>query len=264
MPSSDFRLIAGPALIMLAVVSWPARADTELANWPLTPPVEEGTEKGPMVTPLEFARIHQTANDREPEYASADQLALIEAARKGDRPGLAKLLKQGVNPNAKPDLWGKTALIVAVERNDVEMVRLLLDSGADPDLLAGGYTPLGRAAFLGYDHVAALLLKYGADPDFKSKDGNTPLTAAASMNRLEVIRVLIPAHPDYTLFNREGRTALSVAAMRGYIDAVRLMLDAGVDPNVPNNTGSTALVAAGIDHHEDIQTLLVHHGAEAR
>lgn len=248
-------------MLLLVLAAWakPALAfDPERDTWLLPPPEQAAVRKRAGIEPLEFTRIRATGNDQEPEYASADQLGLIGAVIAGDRARLENFLKNGVNPNARPDLWGKTAMIHAVERNDVETVRLLLDAGADPDLKAGGYTPLGRAAILGYGRIAGMLLKYGADPDLRSSDGNTPLTAAASMNRLQVIRVLLPARPDYTLRNRHGRTALSLAAMEGYEEAVRIMLESGMDARVLDSNGNTALVMA---NGKNIDALLVKYGA---
>lgn len=262
MPSSDALLGHGVMMLMLAALAAPASAfDPERDTWLLPPPDETRAQPRTAVDPLEFARIRAAGNDQEPEYATPDQLDLIDAVSKGDRERLENLLKNGVNPNGKPDLWGKTALIHAVERSDVEMVRLLLDAGADPDLKAGGYTPLGRAALLGYGRVVRMLLAYGADPDLKGSDGNTPLTAAASMNRTEAIRVLLSVHPDYTLFNLEGRTALSVAAMEGFEDAVRIMLEGGVDAAVLDRNGNTALIMAS---GKEIEELLVKHGGARR
>ncbi|MDD4880938.1 MAG: ankyrin repeat domain-containing protein [Gallionellaceae bacterium] len=265
MPSSDALARSLAVLLGLAALVPPAFGfDPERDTWLLPAESAWPAEARRPVAPLEFARIRATANDQDPEYATADQLALIDAAQRGDRNGLEALLKRGVNPNGRPDLWGRSALIHAVERDDVAMVRLLLEAGADPDLKAGSYRPLGLAAFLGHARIARQLLRAGANPDLKSDDGNTPLTAAAGMNRLEAIRVLLAGHADYTLFNLEGRTALSVAALAGFEAAVRLMLESGVDANVPDRTGGTAMVSAGIDGHKPILALLVQHGAETR
>lgn len=204
--------------------------------------------------------MRATGNDQEPEFALPDQLALIDATARRDRPQVEAILKQGTNPNGRRDIWAKSALVLAVENGDVDIVRLLLDAGADPDLKAGGYTPLVRAALLGHLRISAMLLKRGASPDVKSSDGNTPLTAAAGMNRLDVVRALLAFRPDPTLQNREGRTALSVAALEGFEGVVKAMLDAGMDANVRDRNGNTPMVSAGLGDHGAIQALLVKFG----
>lgn len=254
MPSSKCFLTG---LLLLGMVS-PAHAfDPERDAWLLP---EASPEARRTVDPLEFARIKATGNDAEPEYAGAEQLALIQAVEQGDRAQVEKRLQQGVNPNGLTGPRGNTALVQAVARGDVEITRLLLDAGADADLKGGGYTPLGLAALRGHARIAELLLKAGADPDRKSNDGNTPLTAAASMDRLDVIRVLMAARPDFTLFNREGRTALSVAAFEGFEPAVRLMLDMGGDVNVQDRNKGNALDATSFNDNKRIQKLLVERG----
>ncbi|MEW5789135.1 MAG: ankyrin repeat domain-containing protein [Pseudomonadota bacterium] len=261
MPSSDLERRC-LVLIALVALSAPARAfDMERDAWLLDGLALPGVERQPT-DPLEYGRIRASANDRAPEFAGERQRQLITAAQQGDRAGLEALLKQGVNPNGRIDPWSRTALIHAVDRGDVEMVRLLLEGGADPDMKAGGHTPLVLAALHGHARIVKQLLAGGADPDLKSGDGNTPLTAAAGMNRLAALEALLAAHPDPRLHNREGRTALSLAALEGFEAAVRIMLEAGVDPNVLDRNGGTALTSAGFDdNNKSIVGLLVRHGA---
>lgn len=291
MSSSDAALKFGAILLALA---GPACAfDPERDAW-LLPPDAAGqpAEARRAIDPLEFERIHATGNDREPVYASAGQLALIGAAAGGDRPGLEELLKTGVNPNGKPDRWGKTALMHAVERGDVEMARLLLEAGADPDLKAGGYAPLGKAAIMGHGRVVKTLLKYGADPDLKSIDGNTPLFLAAWLDRVEVVRALLAGGADLRLTSRgfsepmmpfdmfvlterphfanfdlnirdyNGLTAPGVAALENNAASLRLMLEAGADPNFRDRGLLTPVFYAIYRRHRAAIDLLLAHGAD--
>ncbi len=268
MPSSKHRSTLGSvrhiglqSCILLLALASPAHAfDPERDTWLLPETVTEAPRH--QYDPLEFALIRATGNDQQPEYAMPEQLALIEAVTAGDRTRLDILLRVGINPNGVPDLWGRSALLHAVIRGDVESVRLLLDAGADPDLKSAGFTPLGQAALRGHARIVELLLKAGANPDIKSNDGNTPLIAAASMNRVAVIRVLMRARPDYTLFNSEGRTALSLAAFENFEDAVRVMLEAGVDANVQDKNKGTALDSTTESDNKRIQKLLVDFGAK--
>ena len=261
MPSSKWNVGKGlPTYVLLLGLVSPAFAfDPERDTWLLPELVTEAQRR--QYDPLEFARIRATGNDLEPEYAVQEQRALIDAVAAGDRTQVEALLQKGVNPNGIPELWGRSALLQGVMRGDVELVRLLLDAGADPDLKSAGFTPLGQAALRGHARIAELLLKAGANPDIKSNDGNTPLIAAASMNRVAVIQVLMRARPDFTLFNSEGRTALSLAAFENFEDAVRVMLEAGVDANVQDKNKGTALDSTTESDNKRIQKLLVDFGA---
>jgi len=60
-----------------------------------------------------------------------------------------------------------------------ELVRTLLDSGADPNVTqAGGWTPLHAAAAHGREEIAKLLVEHGASLQARSEDGRTPLEMA--------------------------------------------------------------------------------------
>lgn len=76
------------------------------------------------------------------------------------------LIDHGADVNARRSLWdcNYTALHVAADNGAVEIARLLLDAGGDPDIVDGKYgaTVLGWAEFCGQDRVAELLRERGA------------------------------------------------------------------------------------------------------
>jgi hypothetical protein len=95
--------------------------------------------------------------------------ALWEAARKGDASGVKQLLDAGVDVNAK-FRYGATALSYACDRGHLEVVRVLLERGADPNVKDTFYgaTPLSWASSPAQtrkpEHatIVGLLLKAGA------------------------------------------------------------------------------------------------------
>jgi len=61
----------------------------------------------------------------------------------------------------------------------LELVRMLLESGADPNVAqAGGWSPLHAVASRGREEIAKLLIEHGASLQAKSEDGRTPLEMA--------------------------------------------------------------------------------------
>lgn len=90
-----------------------------------------------------------------------------------------------------PDGWGDTALVLAAERNHVEMVKYLLEAGADPNYTDKRKdTALHAAAKMNYVEVARLLLAAGADHKMKNDQRETPMTKAKAYWGRDIIPLL--------------------------------------------------------------------------
>eukprot|EP00953_Heterococcus_sp_UTEX-ZZ885_P039811 20388-Heterococcus_DN1.PRE.3 len=69
-------------------------------------------------------------------------------------------------------------------------------------------TALHRAACMGYTQIVKLLVEQGADVDAQAKDGWTPLHLAARWGRIDAMRVLVDeGHADVNIKTSDGRTA---------------------------------------------------------
>ena len=105
-----------------------------------------------------------------------DANKLTRYASRGDVVGVRLSLTHGVDPN-EPSRWGwrqesvgQTPLAAAAQFGRVDVVRLLLVNGADPNLRDSDSefpheTPLSTAAMIGQLEVARVLLEAGADPN---------------------------------------------------------------------------------------------------
>ena len=84
------------------------------------------------------------------------------------------------NPNAK-DSDGSTPLHWAARSGHVEVVRCLVEGGADKNVVtSNGSTPLHLAADNGHVEVVRFLVEGGADKNVVDSDGRTPLQLASS------------------------------------------------------------------------------------
>jgi ankyrin repeat protein len=90
------------------------------------------------------------------------------------------LLKNGADVKlAARNAQKVTALHAGASRGGAEIVKLLLEAGADPNVKQErGFVPLHSAAANGSAAVVELLLKHGAHPDAKAEDGKTPADMA--------------------------------------------------------------------------------------
>ena len=106
-----------------------------------------------------------------------------EAVRAGDQPVVIRLIPES-DLDARDPL-GAAALHDAVWSGRVEIVRLLLQAGADPNIthLEAGSTPLDYAAVKNEPEIAQLLLDRGANVRAVNRSGSTALHLAAARFR---------------------------------------------------------------------------------
>jgi ankyrin repeat protein len=94
-----------------------------------------------------------------------DTIALHLAVSRKNLATIRWLLAHGVDINAKRPMWdcNHTALHMTIERGEMEIARLLLDAGADPDIRDDKYdaTALGWSAFFGREDFEALIRERG-------------------------------------------------------------------------------------------------------
>ena len=157
-----------------------------------------------------------------------------------------------------------TPLISACYGGFVDIVRLLIDKGADVDKANDeqlGETPLNIACQVGHLEVARLLLESGADVNKADKYGRTPLRNACDQGRLDVVRLLLEKGPDMDKATNLGETPLFIACLKGRLDAVRLLVENGADLDKARDDGATPLAIALKNNHGEIVSLLRAAGA---
>jgi len=182
-------------------------------------------------------------------YRKTPEQQLIRAIYNGDNNLLRTLLNDGVSPNTlknrqgnPPRFVGKSALIIAIERNNREAIELLLNApGIDVDLR-----------------------------EISSYTSPLMLASTSDANR-DLLNELVKKGAYVKLPDREGNSALFYAAATFSINNINFLLSRGADLNLPNNQGFTPLTfILALNKNSDtvdenylntIQ-LLLEHGAE--
>ena len=116
---------------------------------------------------------------------------MMWAAFNGHAPVVGYLLEKGANLEAR-DTNGRTGLMYASSGPFSGTVELLLKKGAEVNVQGKleGFTALMTAAAEGQLEVVRLLLVYGADPDLEDKDGDTAESFARQKGHSVVVELL--------------------------------------------------------------------------
>jgi cytohesin len=143
------------------------------------------------------------------------------------------------------------ALCVAAKYGHAEIVKILLEDGAEPDTADfAGNSALGVAAghsalFCAIKHPDALTILFGAIADGSNpRDSHrefTLLHSAADHGAVESARLILARGIPVDSRDAYGNTPLHNAAEWGHLDMVKLLLDQNADPRAVNDWGSTAL-----------------------
>lgn len=182
---------------------------------------------------------------------------LVIAASENDLPTVKNLIAAGVDVNIRDKATDATALEEAVEHGNREMVRVLLDAGAEINARSSrAQTPLMKLDDDATEKLVWDLVAAGAKINLRDEDGDTALILAACYSKPEVLRALLDAGAKVKAKNKEGETALMKAAGEGNLESVKLLIEAGANVNARNNSDETALDVADNNEHAEVVELL--------
>lgn len=226
---------------------------------------------------------------RRASLSSAQAPELHCAASNGDTDKVREMIATGADLNGLGAVYGRgdrsTALCVAAREGNGEIVRLLVEGGAD----VNRGSPL-TYAIQGDNHdIAVQLIAQGADPSRKTYDGLSPIQCALQAGDLKMVTLLstngvrISEEPgatdwaalggsvevlEYVLsqggtleVDGDGSTALHTAAAWGHVKMVKFLCDRGMNVNVQDIDGRTPLHLACATNNIAVVRILLENGA---
>ena len=167
----------------------------------------------------------------------------------------------------------RPALFWAIARGHNDIVKLLLDNGADVSQVdQNGLTVIYAAASWGNIEALQLLMAHGASPNGGYEIQRnvvylaTPLDIAAIHGKTEAIRFLLEhgADPNFAAHHHIAvyDTPLIWAVTKNYPDCARLLLAHGADPNYQPPRNGTAVRWARRLNNRKIEKMLLDAGAK--
>ncbi|XP_076610020.1 histone-lysine N-methyltransferase EHMT2 isoform X3 [Chaetodon auriga] len=144
---------------------------------------------------------------------------------------------------------GYTGLHHAAKLGNQEIVSMLLETG-QVDVNAqdsGGWTPVIWAAEHKHVDVIKALLNRGADVTINDKELNVCLHWAAYAGNVDIAELVLNSGCSLASVNMHGDTPLHIAAREGYLECVTLFLSRGADIDIMNREGDTPLTLARAD-----------------
>ncbi len=194
---------------------------------------------------------------------------LIYASARNRPLGVKFLLSHGAKINQKDGKMGLSALHFAIANQSLDSAKILIENGADVNLVGPqNTTPLILASEHGYLQIAQLLISKGADPLIKGPDDYTARMVAESHQFKSLVTYLICS--EVLLKKAKIGAALVsesellrdfvLASQSGDSDRVKGMIDSGIDLN-GQIEDKTALMVASVKSDLTTLKILIEKGA---
>ena len=151
-----------------------------------------------------------------------------------------------------------------VYNKNIETIKIILKYYPElvdiPNTSYFGQTPLYNASSCSNYQLVQLLLEYGADPNIQDhEDIESALMNSAYYNDVKVADLLLQYGANCDLQNRFNETALHIACWRGHLNIVKLLLKYDANPFMKssfknNNTPLKLAIIKGFKNIEKILT----------
>jgi ankyrin repeat protein/mannosyltransferase OCH1-like enzyme len=187
------------------------------------------------------------------------------------------LIHSGANVNA-PQINNASILYLACSKKALEIIKLLLSVGANPEIGYKDYTPekfatinnfpeisqilldhkLYKAAEIGNNSEVEKFLSLGADINNVHMYNTTALYIAAKKNHPSTVKLLLQNGANIDAVTSFNQTALYVAASEGYTEVTKTLLEGGANTEIKSGKFTPLVAAAHFERVADVNLLLEH------
>lgn len=173
-------------------------------------------------------------------------------------------MEHGAGINTHSNEFKESALTLACYKGHLDMVRFLLEAGADQEHKTDEmHTALMEASMDGHVEVARLLLDSGAQVNMPTDSFESPLTLAACGGHVDLAMLLLERGANIEEVNDEGYTPLMEASREGHDEMAALLLAQGANINAQTEeTQETALTLACCGGFLEVADYLLKNGAD--
>lgn len=194
----------------------------------------------------------------------------LKAAENGNLKKIKSMLNKEVNIKTlinAVDKENNTALILASKFGYIEVVKILIENGADIDARNNENSTALIEASSFYYEVVKLLIENGADINAKDYGGTTALMNASTEDdyiNCEICKTLIENGANVNDKDLQGANALIYGStfLKWDLSIIKLLIDSGIEINAQDKDGYTALMEATISGNYETVKLLIENGAD--
>jgi ankyrin repeat protein len=199
-----------------------------------------------------------------PSLSQSPTDLLLDAIYYKDLELVEKFLNEDSTLANKPNELGVYPIIMAARYDQLNIVKALLNKGANPDkFLDDGATAIHYAVIKKNHEMVKLLISYGASVNFKIQpDEITPLRIAIQSGNMKMVAILVENGASLNSAAYGGASPLFTALSIGNIEIAEYLLSKGLDINKQDAAGDTMAMWAIKEGKPDFFNFLVAHHAD--
>jgi len=212
---------------------------------------------------------------------------IFDATQKGDLAKVKALVQKSPNSVKTTNKNDDTPLHIAADEGHFEIVRFLIEKGADVNSINSSLrNPVLLAGYKGHIEVVKFLLDNGVKFDYVDDRGYTPLRWAAVRGKKDVVELYVAhgakislheaaacGHTDFidkkleegadiNGINQDGRTPLHQTVYSGTIETIEYLIKKGANINSLSSNNETPLDLAIENNREEVAAALRAQGAK--